>query len=255
MSLKITFLGTGTSQGIPVIANNHEVCFSKDKKDKRLRVSILIEWDDYCYVVDCGPDFRYQMLRADVTKINGIIFTHKHADHTAGLDDIRSFSFQMGAVPLYAQKQVFDNLKQRFDYIFNEEEKYPGAPSVIQNVIENKPFKLKNKKVIPIEYTHGDLTVFGYRIDDFAYVTDIKSITEVEKQKLKNLHTLVISVVRYKEHHSHMSYDEVLHLIDELQPQKAYLTHLSCALGFHAEFEKKLPQNVFPAYDGLEIIL
>lgn len=255
MRLKVTFLGTGTSQGIPVIANDHEVCFSEDQRDKRLRVSILIEWNDYCYVVDCGPDFRYQMLRANVKSINGILFTHKHADHTAGLDDIRPFSFQMGAVPLYGTQELFDNLKKRFDYIFDEKEKYPGAPSVIQNTIENKPFKLHNKKVIPVEYKHGDLTVFGYRIDNFAYITDIKSISEAEKQKLKGLHTLVISVIRYKEHHSHMSYSEVLNLIEELQPKRVYLTHLSCALGFHAELDKNLPNNVSPAYDGLEIMI
>lgn len=253
MSLKITFLGTGTSQGIPVIAANHPVCFSKDKRDKRLRVSILIEWDTYCYVMDCGPDFRYQMLRAKVDKINGIIFTHKHADHTAGLDDIRPFSFKMGEVPLYATQNVFENLQKRFEYIFETTNKYPGAPSITQNILTNTPFYLHTKKIIPVEYLHGKITVFGYRIDDFAYITDIKSISDIEKEKLKNLHTLVISVVKYGEHHSHMSYEEVMLFIEELQPQKTYITHLSCTLGFHTELEEKLPKNVFPAYDGLVI--
>ncbi len=253
MSLKITFLGTGTSQGIPVIGSNHPVCFSEDKRDKRLRVSILIEWDDYTYVIDCGPDFRYQMLRANVQKIDGILFTHIHSDHTAGLDDIRPFSFKMGEVPLYARASVFENLRQRFEYIFKTENKYPGAPSVSENIVINQPFTLKNKIVIPIDYTHGNLPVFGYRIDQFAYITDIKFISEKEKEKLQNLEVLVISVVKKGEHHSHMSYQEVIELVEELQPKKTYITHLSCTLGFHKDLEKELPKNVYPAYDGLVI--
>jgi len=174
--LKITFLGTGTSQGIPVVSNNHPVCLSKDKKDKRLRVSILIEWENYMYVIDCGPDFRYQMLRAKVTKINGVLFTHEHADHTAGLDDLRPFSFQLGSVPIYAQKRVLENLSYRFNYIFSDENKYPGAPSVQQNIVENKPFLLGNLEVVPIKVNHGKLKIFGYRFKDVAYLTDVKTI-------------------------------------------------------------------------------
>ncbi len=253
MSLKITFLGTGTSQGIPVIASNHPICLSTDKRDKRLRVSILIEWDNYTYVVDCGPDFRYQMLRANVQKIDGILFTHEHADHTAGLDDIRPFSFKMGEVPLYAREDVFQSLRQRFEYIFKTENKYPGAPSVSENIVANQPFTLKNKTVIPVDYMHGKLAIFGYKIDQFAYITDIKYITEKEKQKLQNLEVLVISVVKKGQHHSHMSYEEVMELIAELQPKKAYITHLSASLGFHKDLERELPENVFPAYDGLVI--
>ncbi len=255
MGLKITFLGTGTSQGIPVIASDHPVCLSGDKRDKRLRVSIMIEWDNFCYIIDCGPDFRYQMLRANVHKIDGILFTHEHADHTAGLDDIRPFSFKMGKVPLYANEDVFRSLQQRFEYIFKTENRYPGAPSIEKHLITNSPFNLNDKTVIPVHYLHGKLPVFGYKIDQFAYITDIKFISEKEKEKLKNLEVLVISVVKKGSHHSHMSYEEVMELIKELHPKKSYITHLSHTLGFHKDLEKELPKNVFPAYDGLIINL
>ena len=249
--MKITFLGTGTSQGIPVIGSKHPVCLSSDKRDKRLRVSILIEWDDFAYVVDCGPDFRYQMLRAKVTKINGVLFTHEHADHTAGLDDLRPFSFQLGSVPIYAQKRVLENLSYRFNYIFSDENKYPGAPSVQQNIVENKPFLLGNLEVIPVEVNHGKLKIFGYRFKDVAYLTDVKKISESEKEKLKNLDILIVNAIRYKAHHSHLNLDEALALIEELKPKKTYFTHISHHLGFHSEVEDTLPKNVFLAYDEL----
>ncbi|SFS32316.1 phosphoribosyl 1,2-cyclic phosphate phosphodiesterase [Lutibacter maritimus] len=250
-NLKITFLGTGTSQGIPVIGSSHPVCLSEDKRDKRLRVSILIEWENYAYVIDCGPDFRYQMLRANVTRINGVLFTHEHADHTAGLDDLRPFSFQLGSVPIYAQKRVMDNLAFRFDYIFNDENKYPGAPSVQQNVIDNQEFKLNNLSVLPIQINHGKLKIVGYRFNNIAYLTDVKTIDASEKEKLKNLNILIINAIRFKPHHSHLNLEEALDLINELQPKKTYLTHISHHLGFHAEIEKILPENVFIAYDEL----
>lgn len=249
--MKITFLGTGTSQGIPVINCNHPVCSSKDKKDKRLRVSILVEWDTYTYVVDCGPDFRYQMLRAKVSKIDGILFTHEHADHTAGIDDIRPFSFAMKAVPIYAQKRVLDNLSYRFDYIFTEENKYPGAPSAIKNELKNTPFTLGNLKVTPIQIMHGTLEIVGYRFSNIAYLTDVKTIPEKELEKLKNLEVLILSTIRHKPHHSHLNLEEALALIKKINPKKTYLTHISHLLGFHAEVEKILPKNVFLAYDEL----
>jgi phosphoribosyl 1,2-cyclic phosphate phosphodiesterase len=251
--LKITFLGTGTSQGIPVINSSHPVCLSTDKRDKRLRVSILIEWEDYVYVIDCGPDFRYQMLRANVAKINGVLFTHEHADHTAGLDDLRPFSFQLGAVPVYAQKRVLENLAYRFDYIFNEMDKYPGAPSIQQFEITNAPFPLENLKVTPIEVVHGKIKIFGYRFKNVAYLTDVKTISEKEKEKLMNLDILIINAIRHKWHYSHLNLEEALLIIEELKPKKTYLTHISHHLGFHAEVEKELPSNVFLAYDELVI--
>ncbi len=254
--MKITFLGTGTSQGIPVIGSNHPVCLSSDKRDKRLRVSILIEWDTYSYVVDCGPDFRYQMLRENVTKIDGILFTHEHADHTAGLDDIRPFSFQLGAVPIYAQQRVLTYLSNRFDYIFNDKNKYPGAPSVVQHELsKTTPFFIGNLKVIPVEVLHGKLKILGFRFGKVAYLTDVKKIEGEEKRKLLNLDVLILSTVRHKEHHSHLSLNEALALIEELKPKKAYLTHISHHLGFHAKVEKTLPKHVFLAYDGLSFTI
>lgn len=249
--MKITFLGTGTSQGIPVISSIHPVCLSVDKRDKRLRVSILIEWDNFRYVIDCGPDFRFQMLRANVPKINGVLLTHEHADHTAGLDDLRPYSFQMGAIPIYAQKRVLENLTYRFDYIFNDENKYPGAPSVQQFEITNTSFKIGNLKVIPIEVIHGKIKIFGYRFKNIAYLTDVKIISKEEKEKLKNLDVLIINAIWHRWHYSHLNLEEALRIIDELKPKKTYLTHISHHLGFHAEVEKTLPENVFLAYDEL----
>jgi len=253
MSLKITFLGTGTSQGIPVINCSHPVCFSDDKKDKRLRVSILVEWDNYTYVVDCGPDFRYQMLRANVRKIDGVLITHEHADHTFGIDDLRPFCFQIGKVPMYAQKNVIEVLKKRFDYIFKEENRYPGAPTVHSIVIGNKPFKLQNFEVTPIQVKHGKLTILGFKFGKVAYLTDVKSLESSEKEKLKNIDVLILSCIRHEWHHSHLNLEEALILIEELNPKKTYLTHISHLLGFHAEVEKTLPPNVFLAYDELVI--
>lgn len=251
--LKVTFLGTGTSQGIPVINSDDPVCLSKDKRDKRLRVSVLVEWDANTYVIDCGPDFRYQMLRADVRKINGILFTHEHADHVAGLDDIRPYVFQIGALPIYALKRVLDDLHKRFSYIFDEKDKYPGAPSVLKNEIGNLPFQLGNLKVTPIKIKHGKLSILGYRFKDFAYLTDVKSIDLEEKGKLKNLEVLVINALRIEPHHSHLNLEEALEVIAELKPKRAYISHISYKLGFHVEVEKKLPKNVFLAYDELEV--
>jgi phosphoribosyl 1,2-cyclic phosphate phosphodiesterase len=252
-NLKVTFLGTGTSQGIPVINSKHPVCLSTDKRDKRLRVSLMVQWNEFTYIIDCGPDFRYQMLRANVAEINGILFTHDHADHVAGLDDIRPFCFQMGSVPIYAQERVLGVLNERFAYIFKEVDKYPGVPSVNQNVVGFAPFQLQNIKVVPIEVMHGKLPILGYRFQDFAYLTDVKTITAIEKEKLKGLKVLVINALRNEKHHSHLNLSEALELIEELQPKKAYLTHISHKLGFHAEVEKTLPKNVFLAYDELSI--
>jgi phosphoribosyl 1,2-cyclic phosphate phosphodiesterase len=185
--MNLYFLGTGTSQGIPVIGSTHSVCLSQDFKDKRLRVSVKIAWEDFAFVIDCGPDFRQQMLNSNCQKLDGILFTHEHSDHTAGLDDIRPFNFRQGAMPIYAHQRVIANLKKRFDYIFETENKYPGAPSVdIVEVRNNQSFELGGKSVIPIDALHGDLQVFGYRIDDFAYLTDIKTIALEEIAKLQN---------------------------------------------------------------------
>lgn len=248
-------MGTGTSQGIPVIGSTHPVCLSDNPKDKRLRVSVLIEWDNYAYVIDCGPDFRQQMLITNCNKIDGILFTHEHADHTAGLDDIRPFNFRQGDMPIYAHKRVLKALQQRFAYVFETKNKYPGAPGVDIREIENTPFKLGDTTVVPINLMHGNLQVFGFRVNDFAYLTDMKTIAEAEMEKLKHLKVLVINALREESHHSHLNLEEALAFIDKVKPEKAYLTHISHLLGFHDEVEQKLPKHVFLAYDNLQITL
>lgn len=252
--MKVYFLGTGTSQGIPVIGSNHSVCKSSDSKDKRLRVSVWIHDKDYSFVIDCGPDFRQQMLTSGCTKLDAILFTHEHADHTAGLDDIRPFFFKQGDIPIYAHQRVIQNLKKRFDYIFETEDRYPGAPSVaVHEVIPNQNFSIAQKKIIPIEVMHGNLQVFGYRIDNFAYLTDVKTIAKSELEKLKNLDVLVVNALREEPHSTHFNLEEALNFIALVNPKKSYLTHISHLLGFHQEVQQKLPKNVYLAYDNLEI--
>ena len=252
--MKVYFLGTGTSQGIPVIGSDHPVCKSTDFKDKRLRVSVWISWENHSFVIDCGPDFRQQMLVSGCTKVDGILFTHEHADHTAGLDDIRPFNFRQGNMPIYLHERVLQSLKERFAYIFETVNKYPGAPSVeAVEVKNNQNFSVGNKIAIPINVMHGDLQVFGYRIDDFAYLTDVKTVEDVEIEKLKNLKVLIVNALREEAHHSHFSLQEALDFIELIKPEKAYLTHISHTMGFHEEVQKRLPENVFLAYDNLEI--
>jgi len=254
--LKVTFLGTGTSQGIPVIGSTHPVCLSNDSKDKRLRVSVLVEWDDYSYVIDCGPDFRQQMLNVQCTRIDGILFTHEHSDHVAGLDDIRPFFFRQGDIPLYAHERVFKALRQRFDYFFvDESEKYPGVPNVKTIELSNNSFNLKNMTVVPIEVYHNQLQVFGFRFQDFAYLTDVKTISKEEQKKLIGLKVLVVNALREEPHHSHFNLEEALRFVENVKPEKAYLTHISHMLGFHEEVEKRLPDNVYLAYDNLQITI
>ncbi len=255
--MKITFLGTGTSQGVPVIGSTHPVCLSSDIRDKRLRTSVMIEIDDTILVVDCGPDFRAQMLRTNPSHIDAILFTHEHSDHTAGLDDIRPFYFkQDGDFQLYGHERVFESLKQRYSYIFETENKYPGAPSVALNIIKNNiPFVINNTQVIPINALHASLQVFGFRIKNFVYLTDVKTISNEEIVKLKNTKVLVINALRKEEHYSHFTLDEALSFIALVQPEKAYLTHISHQLGFYEEVQKTLPKNVFLAHDNLTIEL
>ena len=254
--MKVYFLGTGTSQGIPVIGSDHPVCKSTDSRDKRLRVSVWLSWEDYSFVLDCGPDFRQQMLVSNCQKVDGILFTHEHADHTAGIDDIRPFNFRQGPLPFFAHSRVIHNLKKRFDYVFETVNKYPGAPSVItQEVVNNIPFAIGNKIATPINVMHGDLQVFGYRVEDFAYLTDVKTIDESEIHKLKGLKVLVINALQEETHQTHFNLNEALDFITLVQPEKTYLTHISHHLGFHEEVQKKLPENVFLAYDNLEIII
>ncbi len=252
--MKITFLGTGTSQGIPVIGSNHPVCLSKNLKDKRLRSSIQIEVNNTVLVVDCGPDFRQQMLRENVQKIDALLFTHEHSDHTAGLDEVRPFYFKQGKFTVCADARVQNSLKKRFAYIFETENKYPGTPTLTMNLIENNvDFKINDIQITPIEVLHGKLPIFGFRIQNFAYLTDVKTIVASEIKKLKGVDVLVVNALREEPHHSHFSLTEALAFIEAVKPKKAYLTHVSHMLGFHEEVQKSLPKNVFLAYDTLTL--
>ncbi|MFY0604872.1 MAG: MBL fold metallo-hydrolase [Flavobacteriaceae bacterium] len=251
--MKVTFLGTGTSQGIPMIANNDPVCLSKDTRDKRLRSSIMVSWDNCTFIIDCGPDFRQQMLRENVQSIDGVLFTHEHSDHTAGIDDLRPFTYQMGEVPIYAKERVLENLKIRFGYIFATENRYVGAPKLAENCITNESFNLKGVKVSPIEVMHGKLPITAYRFGDMAYITDLKTISESEKEKLQNLEVLIVNALRIEEHPTHLNLEEALSFVNEVKPRRTYFTHISHKLGFHEEVQKRLPKNVFLSYDGLSI--
>ena len=251
--MKITFLGTGTSQGIPVVGSNHPVCLSDNPKDMRLRVSVLVEWSDFTILIDCGPDFRQQLLRTDCNEINAIIFTHEHSDHTAGLDDLRPFFYRQGAIDVYAHERVLKSLYKRFDYIFKKENKYPGVLTLNDYQLSGENFNLGGKTIIPINVLHNNLPIFGYRINNFAYITDAKTISKLEIKKLTNLDVLVVNALRIDSHVSHFNLEEALEFIKLVNPKKAYLTHISHHLGFHDVVEKTLPKNVKIAYDQLQI--
>ena len=196
------------------------------------------------------------MLISNCQKIDGILYTHEHSDHTAGLDDIRPFNFKQGSLPIYAHERVLTNLKKRFEYVFETENRYPGAPSITPiEIKKEEAFAIGNKLAIPINVMHGNLQVFGFRIDDFAYLTDVKTIDEIEIQKLKGVKILVVNALREESHHSHFNLEEALDFIALIQPEKAYLTHISHIFGFHEDIQKKLPKNVFVAYDTLEITI
>ena len=249
--MKITFLGTGTSQGIPVIACDCAVCRSTDTRDKRLRTSVWIQIDEKSFVIDTGPDFRQQMLRANVRKLDAAIFTHQHKDHTAGLDDIRAFNHLQGRdMPLFGRESVLNQLKVEFAYAFGEY-RYPGVPHFELHNIENRSFEVSGITVIPIEVMHHKLSVYGFRIGDFTYITDANYISEEEQEKIKGSKVLVLDTLQKEPHLSHFTLSQALDLIDKLNVPQTYLTHMSHRLGKHADVEKELPDNVRLAYDGL----
>lgn len=252
-TIKVTFLGTGTSHGVPVITCKCPVCRSEDPRDNRLRTSVLIETQGKVFVIDTGPDFRLQMLREDVQQLDGIFFTHAHKDHVAGLDDIRAFNYvTKKPVDVYAEKRVQESLKREYAYVFADE-KYPGIPQMELHTINDKPFIAKEIEIIPIRAYHYKLPILGFRIGDFSYITDANFIPPKDMEKLKGTKKLVINALRKKTHISHFSLGEALQVIEKIEPDKAYLIHLSHLMGLHRTVEEELPENVHIAYDGLKI--
>ena len=253
--MKITFLGTGTSQGVPVIACKCNVCTSTDSKDHRLRSSILIQDKGKTYVIDTGPDFRYQMLRAKVNQLDGVIFTHEHKDHIAGFDDIRAFNYiQKSKIEVYATTSVQAAIQREFPYIFDQV-KYPGVPEINLHTITKEPFSINNTTFTPIELLHYKLPVLGFRLYDFCYITDANQINQAEKAKLQRLKVLVLNALRKATHISHFNLTQALELAHELKPEKLYLTHISHQLGLHKVIQQELPSNCELAYDGLNFDL
>lgn len=253
--MKITFLGTGTSQGVPVIACKCEVCISKDKKDKRLRSSILIEDKGEVIVIDTGPDFRQQMLRENVQQLDAVVFTHEHKDHIAGLDDVRAFNFkQKKDMEIYASTETQTALKREFHYAFAENP-YPGVPKLNLNTINNEVFNVGSVELTPINVWHYKMPVKAFRINDFTYITDANRIEGEELEKIRGSEVIVINALRKTEHISHFNLTEAIDLLNELKPKKAYLTHISHLLGKHADVQKELPDFIQIAHDGLVLDL
>ena len=251
--MKLTFLGTGTSTGVPELGCKCEVCTSNDPRDTRLRCSALLENDDTAILIDCGPDFRAQMLRADVARLDALVITHKHYDHTAGIDDLRPFASQR-TFPIYANEDTARQIRSMFPYCFGEV-KYPGVPNIELHSIEDmQPFNIGSVEVEPIRVFHAALPIVGYRFGKLAYITDMSSIELSELDKLKGVEVLVINALRYsKPHRSHQTVLEALRVVDYLSPRETYFTHIMHHIGLHSKIEKCLPKGVFLAYDGLVI--
>lgn len=255
-NLKLTFLGTGTSQGVPVIGCTCDVCKSQDHRDQRLRSSVLIQHNDLNIVIDSGPDFRQQMLRVGINHLSGLVFTHSHKDHIAGMDDVRAFNFiQRKEVQVYCNADTLTALKREFYYVF-EEHKYPGVPEIKVNLItENEPFFIEGLQVIPILVWHYKMPVLGFRIGDITYITDANLIPETEKLKIKGSKVLVLNALRHTSHISHFTLEEAISLGHELEIPQVYFTHISHQLGLHQWVTKALPQGMALAYDGLEVVI
>ena len=253
-SLKITFLGTGTSSGVPMIACDCEVCTSTDPKDNRLRSSIMVESETTCIVVDTTPDFRYQMLRSGVKKLDAVLFTHSHKDHVAGLDDIRAFNyFQEMPMDVYADELTQIALKREFPYVFAEH-RYPGIPDITLKTISEEFFFIGDIPVLPIKVWHLKMPVLGFRFGNFTYITDANKIDEPEKEKIKGSDTLVLNALRKNKHISHFNLEEAIGMVNELMIPQAYFTHISHQLGLHADINKELPAGMALAYDNQQVI-
>lgn len=251
--MRITFLGTGTSQGVPMIACNCAVCTSNDPHDKHLRSSILIEENGKNVVIDSGPDFRYQMLRAQVKHLEAVVFTHEHKDHIAGLDDIRAFNyFQNSAIDVYASLRVQEALKREFFYIFSDYQ-YPGIPQINLKTIGHEPFTAAGIPFIPIEVLHYKLPVLGFRIHDFTYITDAKTVSAAETEKIKGSRILVLNGLQKEKHISHFTFAEAIAFAEKIGAEMTYFTHISHRLGKYQDVSAELPANIQLAYDGLQL--
>ncbi len=253
--MKITFLGTGTSQGVPPIGCNSEVCLSDNPKDKRLRASVHVQWKHLSLLIDCGPDFRYQMLRAGINQLDAILFTHEHRDHTAGLDDIRPYNYlQNGPMPVYLHPRVYGAFQSQYDYIF-QPVPYPGIPQIDWHLIDLDAFSIHGHTIQPVEVMHYKLPVLGFVLGRFAYITDANYISDQEKEKLKGMDVLVLNALRREEHISHFTLDQAVALAKELGAKQTYFTHMSHQIGLHDEVCAELPEGIDLAYDGLVVEL
>lgn len=251
--IKITFLGTGTSTGVPMVACSCEVCTSANPKDKRLRSSILVESATTSFTVDSTPDFRYQMLRLNVKKLDAVLFTHPHKDHIAGLDDVKAFNFFSGkAMEVYANSLTEEALKREFAYVFADK-KYPGIPEINLNTIDASPFMIGDIPVVPIMVWHLKMPVLAFRFGKFTYITDANRIEDTEREKIKGSEAMVVNALRHKEHISHFSLSEAIQLVQDLQVPEGYFTHISHQLGLHDEVSKELPEGISLACDGLQL--
>lgn len=251
--MKLTFLGTGSSHGIPVIGCKCNICKSEDRRNIRLRSALFVETQHQNIVIDVGPDFRQQMLREEIVKIDAVLITHEHKDHTAGLDDLRAYNYLMQqAIKVFAEKRVLEALKREYEYIFAKNH-YPGAPQILLNEVNENPFFINNDTIIPIRAYHHLLPILGFRINNMAYLTDIKTIEEKEKNKLKKLDILILNCLREAPHVAHLGLDEALALVEELNPQQTFFTHISHKQLSYKQLIKKLNKNILPAYDGLVV--
>lgn len=252
--MKIRLLGTGTSQGIPIIGCRCPVCISSDSKNQRLRSSAYIVVENKHIIIDAGPDFRQQMLRENITQIDAILLTHSHKDHIGGLDDIRAYNYlQDKPMDIYGSKETVEAVKKDYHYAFSEN-KYPGVPKMNLHIIDNAPFFVENIKITPIEVSHFKMKVFGFRIKNFAYITDASYISELEKEKIKNLNTLVLNALRINKHKSHFSLSEALQIAQESQAKQSFFTHISHSIGKHKEINAQLPKHIQLGYDGQSIM-
>lgn len=254
--ISITFLGTGTSTGVPVLTCGCRVCRSLDYRDQRLRSSVLIASENTSVVIDTGPDFRQQMLRLRNPQVDAVLYTHEHKDHTAGLDDIRPFNYLSGVriIPLYARASVLGQLKEEYAYIFSKNP-YPGAPLVDIHEITGERFSIGDLEILPVEVMHYKLPVYGFRIGDISYVTDANFITDAEKLKLKGSKVLVLNALQREPHISHFTLEQAVEVAEEIGAEQTYFTHISHKLGMHREVEKELPSGINLAYDGLKLVI